>query len=141
VSIEVRPAEAADGPVIAALAGQLGYDPAGVPGRLAVLVGRRDVAVLVAAIGGEVAGWVHVHDAGLVQVPPFAEVGGLVVAEARRGEGVGDRLLGAAEAWAAGRGHREIRLLSNAVRERAHGFYRARGYRVEKTSLTFLKDV
>ena len=79
------------------------------------------------------------HDAALVQVPFLAEIGGLVVSGGHREEGIGEALLAACEVWAIGRGHRELRVRSNAVRERAHRFYLRHGYAVEKTSLTFHK--
>ena len=136
---QIRAAGPGDEAAIARLTEQLGYEPTGIEQRLDVLYRRPGDVVLVAEAGGEVVGWVHASDAALIQVPPFAELGGLVVAREHRGRGVGEALLQAAEAWAVTRGHREVRLRSNAVRERAHRFYLDRGYEVEKTSLTFRK--
>jgi GNAT superfamily N-acetyltransferase len=139
MEMQIRAAGPGDEAAVARLTAQLGYEPVGIEDRLDTLYRRPGDVVLVAETGGEVVGWVHAHDAALVQVPRFAELGGLVVAEEHRGRGVGEALLQAAEAWAATRGHREVRLRSNAVRERAHRFYFDHGYEVEKTSLTFRK--
>ncbi|MBU1227201.1 MAG: GNAT family N-acetyltransferase [Actinobacteria bacterium] len=139
MTIEIRPAVPDDAGAVAALTIELGYDPSGMEGRLGAVLGRSDAAVLVAVVDGEVAGWIHVHEAHFVQVPSFAAVAGLVVADRNRGSGVGERLLEAAEQWARAGGHREIRIRSNAIRERAHRFYLRHGYRIEKTSLTFHK--
>lgn len=141
MSVEIRPARDGDAPHVAALVADLGYDPEGSAGRLASVIRKDDAAVLVAEEGDRVIGWVHVHDAVRIQVEPFAFIAGLVVSADRRGAGVGERLLRAAEAWAADRGHRAIRIRSNAIRERAHGFYLARGYVVEKTSKAFHRPI
>ena len=141
--MEVRAAVPADAEAVAALAGQLGYETAGadVEARLEALAADDTAAVLVAVDGGSVIGWIHVHDSLLLQAAPFAEVGGLVVDGDRRGDAVGERLLRAAEAWASERGHREVRVRSNVVRRRAHGFYERLGYRVHKSSLTFHREL
>jgi GNAT superfamily N-acetyltransferase len=141
--MEVRHAHAADAAAISDLAAQLGYAAAAaeVRERLTAATAAEAAAVLVAVDGGEVIGWVHVHGSVLLQEPPCAEIGGLVVDEGRRGETVGEDLLRAAETWAADRGYREVRARSNVVRERAHGFYRRLGYEVEKTSLTFIRRI
>jgi GNAT superfamily N-acetyltransferase len=138
---EIRRARLADSPEVAALTAELGYPAPGIEDRLGLILGRDDAAVLVAVVANRVIGWVHVHDAAAVQVAPFGEVGGLVVAETHRGTGVGESLLKAAEDWARARGHAELRVRSNAIRERAHRFYLGRGYRIEKTSLTFHKEI
>jgi GNAT superfamily N-acetyltransferase len=141
MALEIREMRPGDADEVAALAAALGYpaNRSDIEERLAALTGRRDHAVLVASDGGRVVGWVHVYGSVWVQSPPFAEVGGIVVAEDRRGRGVGEELLGAAETWARDRGYREMRVRSRDTRAGAHGFYLRRGYEVEKTSLTFHK--
>jgi GNAT superfamily N-acetyltransferase len=137
--VEIREATAGDADRLADLVDQLGYEasPADVAARLASIAAGDDGVVLVAADAAGVAGWVHVREVAVLQAARFAELGGLVVASGRRGEGVGERLLVAAEAWATGRGLGEMRVRSNVVRKRAHSFYLRLGYSVEKTSVTF----
>jgi GNAT superfamily N-acetyltransferase len=68
-------------------------------------------------------------------------VGGLVVDPRQRGDGVGRWLLETGERWADTNGLTVIRLKSNSVRSNAHRFYERRGYSVEKTLHTFVKQV
>lgn len=141
VDVVIRPMRPADAEGAARLSAQLGYPTSvtEIERRLTALGSREDHAVLVAVVGAEIAGWAHVYSSTLVQVAPFAELGGLVVGEGARGSGVGTRLLQAVEGWAADRGLAEMRVRSNEIRRHAHRFYRERGYQVEKTSLTFRK--
>ena len=137
--MEIREAAAGDVARLADLVDHLGYEasPADVAACLASIATGDHGVVLVAAHAAGVAGWVHVREVVVLQAGRFAELGGLVVASGCRGEGVGERLLIAAEAWATGRGLGEMRVSSNVVRERAHSFYLRLGYSVEKTSITF----
>jgi GNAT superfamily N-acetyltransferase len=141
---QLRPAEAEDATAIAKLATELGYpSTAGeVHSRLERLrsAGADAHAVFVAEReGGEVVGWLHVFAAARVESPPFAEIGGLVVGSEARGEGVGERLVRAAEEWARARGLSELRVRSNVVRTRAHGFYERVGFGQLKSQLVLVK--
>ncbi len=97
-------------------------------------------AVLVAeGADGQVIGWVQVYVRPLVVDDLNAEVGGLVVDERTRSQGVGQRLMEEAEAWARAHGCEAVNVRSNVIRERAHHFYEAIGYRRIKTQLTLRK--
>src|SRR5262245_59308733 len=140
--IMVRPATSADAGAVARLSGQLGYPctAADIERRLAQAAGDSDGAVLVAESRRDgVIGWVHVRALYLLTRDACAEIGGLVVEERRRGQGIGGRLMAAAEAWARGRGLSVLRLRSNIVRDEAHAFYRRQGFASAKTSLLFTK--
>lgn len=135
---------AADAPSVARLATQLGYpcEPADIERRFAFIAGAPDHAVLVAeAPSGQVVGWVHVHGRCLLEAEPFAEIGGLVVAEECRGQGVGRALMAEAERWAAEHGYAEVCVRSNAIRQAAHRFYQGLGYRPVKAQQVFRKAV
>lgn len=58
----------------------------------------------------------------------IARLSSLVVSDIARGQGLGRRLLRAAEAWAKERGCQQIELTSSSKRERAHAFYQREGY-------------
>jgi GNAT superfamily N-acetyltransferase len=135
----MRPEDSAS---VAALAGQLGYPcaPAEIETRHGRIAAAGDAAVIVARSPDDrVLGWVHVAESTDLLVDRHAEVRGLVVDAAARGQGVGRALLQAAERWAAGRGCRAMRVRSNTTRVDARGFYERAGYRVTKTQNHFHK--
>jgi GNAT superfamily N-acetyltransferase len=63
----------------------------------------------------------------------------LVVREPSRGQGIGHRLVAAAEEIARGRGCRRIEVTSAEHRTDAHDFYRHLGY--AETSRRFIKHI
>ncbi|MBN1814147.1 MAG: GNAT family N-acetyltransferase, partial [Anaerolineae bacterium] len=88
-----------------------------------------------------VVGWIHVCARPLVQVDRTAEIEGLVVDEACRGQGIGRLLIRQIERWVREKGCDTIYVRSNIIREKAHGFYEGLGYENIKTSLTFRKTL
>jgi GNAT superfamily N-acetyltransferase len=142
--MRVRTARIADAARIAALSGQLGYpaSPASVRRRLRSLLANRDHAIWVAELDGEaVAGWVHVFVKQLLESDRMAEIGGLVIDKAFRGQGAGKALVERTERWARSRRLKSIYVRSNIVRKDAHIFYQKRGYEVIKTQHAFRKSV
>jgi GNAT superfamily N-acetyltransferase len=138
----IRAAVSADAAAIAHLSGQLGYPQDGGAALHALRAIRTEGsgAVLVAqGEDGAVVGWIHVFLAHRLESEAFAEIGGLVVDETVRNRGIGARLVGAAEAWAAAHSAPTIRVRSNVKREDAHRFYAAHGYDVAKTQAVFVK--
>jgi GNAT superfamily N-acetyltransferase len=72
-------------------------------------------------------------------VPPFAELGGLVVRDSHRRRGVASGLLLRAEGWAAEIGCHVFRIRTNTQRIESAPFYRHRGYVLSKTQYVFEK--
>jgi len=137
----IREMRASDLAEVAHLCEQLGY-PAShetITGRFASLNGRRGEQMLVAIHDEAVWGWIHVRRVDSLESDPHAEVGGLVVDDGARSQGVGRALLETAERWAAEHGLARIRVRSNVVRERAHAFYERAGYGVVKRQSVFEK--
>jgi predicted N-acetyltransferase YhbS len=98
----LRTAKIQDAECLAELSCQLGY-PAGAEDilkRLAQIESRDDNAVYVAVASGKVIGWVHIMARDLLESGRYAEIGGLVVDELRRGQGAGQALMNKAEEWA-----------------------------------------
>jgi GNAT superfamily N-acetyltransferase len=95
--------------------------------------------ILAAESGGRVVGWAHAYVCCLVESDTFAELGGLVVDESRRGQVVGGKLLDQVEEWARQKGCHTVCLRSNVIRHEAHKFYAARGYHQIKTQHAFRK--
>ena len=109
--------------------------------RLNALLLRTDHAVLVAEQAGTIIGWVHVCEMTSLESSPFAEIRGLVVAEAQRGRGTGTVLVRSAERWAADKMYSKIRIRSNAVRNRTRQFYKKLAYTVTKQQNVFDKPL
>lgn len=144
MEINIRDAQIKDDREIAELSGQLGYPSSAseIRVRLEILLGVDDQVILVAeSTSGEVIGWVHIFEAQRLVDEPFAEVGGLIVAEGYQSAGVGAALLKTGEQWAQGRGLKVMRVRSNVVRERAHRFYERSGYQVIKSQRVFHKEL
>lgn len=140
IDLNVREALPSDAARIVALAAQLGYD---VPlAHAGATLEARDAEgeVLVAIVSRVgVVGWVDVRIHHNLLTSREAVVEGLVVDEEFRGAGIGGELLAEAERWAGARGCGSVRVRSNAMRERAHAFYEARGYALVKSQRIYEK--
>lgn len=136
---EIRELRFEDLPAVAALCGELGYPstPDQLVRRFSRLLAEPSHAAFVALEDGEVAGWLHVFLAVHLESDPYAEIGGLVVAEAWRSRKVGARLVARARAWAVERGVPTLRVRSRVEREAAHRFYRRQGFAEVKRQVVF----
>ena len=142
LTITVRPARLEDTDALTKLADQLGYPSTveQVRRRFEVLAENSDEnAVFVAEVDGKILGWVHAHLYNLLVDDPETEIGGLVVDETVRGQGIGERLMRAAEAWTLEKGCSSVYLRSNAIRAHAHEFYKRIGYTIIKSHYAFRK--
>lgn len=141
--MRVRAMRDGDLDAVAILCGQLGYPSsvAQVGERFKTLDGRRNHKLLVADCDGEIVGWIHACTDLTVESDLEGQVLGLVVADGRRGQGIGRALMVRAERWIRDRGCRRLRVRSNVVREAAHSFYQGLGYRIAKTQLVFEKKL
>jgi GNAT superfamily N-acetyltransferase len=130
-----------DAAALAELSGELGYpaEPDEIERRLAALPADDDVWV--ATVGDQVVGWVHCSVRRTLVVEPHIEILGNVVGERWRGRGVGRALMAAAEQSASNHGVLVVRLRSGSHRDGAHAFYRAVGYREQKTQRVFVRVV
>lgn len=140
----VRPARTTDAAQIAALSGQLGYPCSStqIRGRLRNLLADSSHAVWVAELAaGAVAGWIHVFVNQLLESDREAEIGGVVIDESFRGQGVGKALVERAERWAKAKRLKSVYVRSNILRKEAHLFYHKLGYQVIKTQSAFRKPV
>ena len=139
--VAIREADVSDAASLARLATQLGYPTTAAEAELraAAVLGRPQHRVLVAEVGGDVVGWVHVAPSVTLESDPSAEIAGLVVDEELRGQGIGARLIAEAEAWAAVQGYGLMRVRSNVKRNRARRFYERAGFTVTKRQRNFEK--
>lgn len=133
----IRDARADDAERISALARELGYEasPEMIAGNLPRLLAIGEPP-LVAEEEGEVVGYLTWHIAPVLHRPgPYGRITMLVVAESRRGRGIGRRLVAAAEERFHAHGCALIEVTSGTHRAEAHAFYRRLGY--ELTSHRF----
>lgn len=141
--MRIRKIRERDVPVVAGLAGQLGYstDTEAMASRLRELAASSTEGVFAAVDDlDEVVGWIHIGRRVLLESGPFAEILGLIVDGGRRGCGIGAALVDAAESWARERGLAEVRVRSNVLREAARPFYERLGYVVFKQQSVFSKS-
>ncbi len=139
--MRIRPAAGDDAEAVATLSGELGYPASAedVWQRLAEMATTDDHGVYVAEDdGGAVVGWIQVFGALRLGSEPFAEIGGLVVAEAHRGRGIGRRLCERAGRWAREGDFKALRVRTRTEREATHRFYRRVGFRRAKTQEVFM---
>ncbi len=144
MTCEIRECQRSDADAIALLSAQLGY---AVPldemqRRLSHVSNDPNHAILVACLeSGEVIGWIDVGIVFHLQSGAYCEIGGLVVSDSVRGQGIGRELVAAAEQWAAARGMEKVVVRSNAIRADAHRFYLRESYTMIKTSAVFEKKL
>ena len=139
-----RPAQKNDIPALVELVAQLGYPstPEQIQKRFDILTGKPDEAIVfVAQLNERVVGWVHVHIYNLLVDDPEAEIGGLVVDQSMRGQGIGAALMSTAETWAKEKHCPSVYLRSNVVRTPAHEFYKNIGYTLVKSQHAFRKTL
>lgn len=136
----IRAAISGDAPALGLLATELGYptDAAETGDRLGKVLDSDCHAVLVAETENPaIVGWIHVFGTVRVESDPFAELGGLVVAESWRARGVGAQLVASAERWALDNGYHKLRIRSRVERSEAHGFFERLGFSGCKTQRVF----
>ncbi|HWE25550.1 MAG TPA: GNAT family N-acetyltransferase [Myxococcales bacterium] len=140
--MRIRPASIEDAALLAPLCEQLGYPTTAeqIVARLRSILRSRTQAVFVAEAGGRIAGWIHVHESLTVESGPDAEIGGLVVDETARRQGIGRALVAEARRWARESGYDSIVVRSNVVRREAHPFYEGLGFRRAKTAHVYVRD-
>lgn len=98
--------------------------------------GQEGHAVLVALLGGQVAGLVSLAEREHFTGEMDAYIGELAVAATLEGRGCGRALMAGAEEWAAGRGLAHITLETGADNHRARHFYERAGFQEEDIRLT-----
>lgn len=141
--VNIRLGKMADVEALKILCTQLGYsvELSDLAQRLTILLQSETDQIYVAVMDDQVVGWVHALQVNYLEAGPFVEIGGLVVDQKCRGEGIGRKLMAAAEKWATQQGISLIRLRSNAIRLEAHQFYHQLGYLQEKTQYVFTKKL
>lgn len=141
MSLTIREIAPADAAAAAQLSAEFGYPVSceTIERRIALFQNLPDHAVFIAHIGGEPVGWIDVGIVHHLQSEPYGEIGGFVVAESYRGNGIGKQLIARAEQWMRAHGLLRALVRSQVSREPAHRFYLRAGYTRVKTSAVFEK--
>jgi GNAT superfamily N-acetyltransferase len=142
ISLLIRPTREEDVIRLADMADQLGHPSTveQIRERFEILTKRSDSNVIfVAEADRKTVGWVHAHIYNMLVDDPKLEIGGLVVDEKFRGNGIGAKLMQAVEAWAIEKGCFSVYIRSNVIRTRAHEFYKRIGYSMIKSHYIFRK--
>jgi N-acetylglutamate synthase-like GNAT family acetyltransferase len=140
----IRPAATEDAPQITALLRQLGYPDTekAVRNRLEVAGTQAETIILVAEDDGrQLTGCIQVIIANRLAEGQYGEIASLVIAEDKRGRGVGRQLVASAADWLIEKGMPRLRVRCNAIREDAHHFYAHLGFRVSKSQKVFDRDL
>lgn len=141
--IEIRRILPTDAHQAARLSEELGYPVSAeaMENRIRQIATVENHAVYVACLHGQLAGWIDLNIVHHLQSDPYGEIGGLVVATEFRGNGIGGKLVDAAEKWVADRNLKTLIVRSRISREAAHRFYLNRGFSRLKTSAIFTKGL
>jgi GNAT superfamily N-acetyltransferase len=97
--------------------------------------------ILLALDGERLIAFAHLRISHDLLTDETAEVASIVVRVSNRRQGVGRRLIAAAEAWARESGRARLLLRTDVVRTDAHAFYVAQGYEQTNTMLEFVRDL
>lgn len=132
--VMLRPACPEDATELAGLLVELGYpsSPESIARRIAAFRDFPGTAILVASVDDRLVGVVSAHCVpSLISDAALGRITALVVSTAARGQGIGRRLVAAAEDFARQQGCERIELTSGDHRPGAHAFYERLGYAVE----------
>lgn len=135
----IRVATAQDAVAIEQLSQGLGYPSASheqAHARLQQLLDSNCDWVWVAEHQKNLLGWIHAFEAHRLASSAFIEIGGLVVGEQTRRQGVGRALVEQVRLTATERGL-PVRVRCNARRQGAHAFYADMGFCSTKSQVVF----
>ncbi len=97
--------------------------------------------LLLAVEGEYLYGYAHLRIAHDLIDTETAVVVSVIVREDRRREGIGSRLIAAAETWARQSGRSRLLLRTDVIRTGAHAFFVALGYEGSSTQLEFIRHL
>ena len=137
----IRNAEIKDSQSIAELSGQLGYlsNKENIKNRLTEILRNSDNCVLVALENETIIGWVHGFYSPRIESDAFVEIGGLVVDEKYRKNGIGKNLIKQVHNWSDSKKCQKLRVRCNVIRKETHVFYEKLGFKIVKEQKIFDK--
>lgn len=142
--VTLRPALESDSGRLAELNEQLGYavSAAVLAARLRRILASEPDLIRVAALpSGRIVGWIHAQLSQWLESEYRAEIGGLVVDQAVRRQGVGRTLVAGVARWAADHGAVDLSVRCQVHRADAHAFYVAQGFTITKSQHVFRRSL
>lgn len=143
MEILIKHAKLNDSESIAGLSNQLGYDSVttDILSRLNKILENPDNCVYVAIDNKIVVGWIHGFYSLRVESDFFVEIGGLVVNEDFRKNGIGKKLVERVIEWASLKKCDKVRVRCNVLRKESHRFYEKIGFEMTKEQKIFIKSL
>ncbi|MBL0735423.1 GNAT family N-acetyltransferase [Flavobacterium sp. GN10] len=135
----LRQAELNDVEFISKLSNQLGYESTieKMHSRLSEILKNTDNSIFVCIYNENIVGWIHGFYSLRVESDSFVEIGGLVVDENYRRNGIGKILVEKVIEWANSKNSTKIRVRCNTVRKETHIFYSKIGFNETKEQKIF----
>ena len=126
---------------ITELSNQLGYENqnADVKNRLKRILINTDNCIYVATKNGRIVGWIHGFLSLRIESEFFVEIGGLVVNENFRKNGIGKKLVDKVIEWSKLKNCEKVRVRCNVIRKESHRFYENIGFEINKEQKIFDK--
>lgn len=139
----IRNAVITDSESLAELSHQLGYQTTttAIETRLKKMLESEDHCVYVALQNKKIVGWIHGFYALRVESDAFVEIGGLVVNEYFRNNGIGKTLVNTVIQWSLSKKCETIRVRCNVIRIESHRFYETIGFCINKEQKIFNKQL
>lgn len=143
MEIIIRNAEIKDSESITELSNQLGYETLNtdIQNRLNTILKHPENCIYVATVNGKVIGWIHGFYSMRVESDFFVEIGGLVVSDNLRKNGIGKKLVDKVIEWTELKNCRKVRVRCNVTRTESHRFYEKIGFEINKEQKIFNKHL
>lgn len=142
-SIKIQIVKSNDVTSLSYLVFQLGYsgDDTKTSNRLSKILKQNDHCVYTAEVNEQIVGWIHAFITYRVESDAFVEIGGLVVDDKHRKQGIGKALVDAVIDWAKEKNMPKVRVRCNIIRDDAHAFYEQIGFEKKKEQNIFDKII
>ena len=143
MQISIRIAHINDAEFLTKLSSQLGYETqnAAIENRLKKILINADNCVYVALESEKIVGWIHGFYSLRIESDFFVEIGGLVVDENFRKNGIGKKLVDKVIEWSTLKECNKVRVRCNVTRKEIHKFYENIGFEINKEQKIFNKIV
>lgn len=125
------------------LSNQLGYatNSAQTKNRLQEILANQENCLYVGITNGKLVGWIHGFYALRLESDSFVEIGGLVVEENYRNQGVGKELVNAVRQWSESKNCGRIRVRCNSIRKESAIFYAKIGFSLTKEQQVYTQKI